>query len=146
MPCPARPLLPRARAPPLASPRPPADPRLPPGAARPPRRRHRNDRLVHLLHQRRWPQPLRRLPVYAHQILLRPGRHRRHHHDRLGLADRDRPGVVPEGNKVKSALSTDCVTGDCLLSDHDLVLLDDYGVNAVFVRKQYRLYEVVEDV
>lgn len=42
--------------------------------------------------------------------------------------------------------STDCITGDVVLRTEWLALLHDHGIGAVFVRKVYRKFEVIEDV
>lgn len=41
---------------------------------------------------------------------------------------------------------TDCITGEVVLSDHDLYLMDEYGVNSAMIRKIYRMFEVIDDV
>ncbi len=40
---------------------------------------------------------------------------------------------------------TDCITGEVVLSDHDLHLMDECGINSAMVRKVYRMFEVIGD-
>lgn len=40
---------------------------------------------------------------------------------------------------------TDCITGEVVLSDGDLHLMDEYGINSAMVRKTYRMFEVIDD-
>lgn len=41
---------------------------------------------------------------------------------------------------------TDRITGEVVLSDHDLELMDEYGMFSAMVRKKYRMFEVIDDV
>jgi hypothetical protein len=40
---------------------------------------------------------------------------------------------------------TDRITGEVVLSDHDLELMDEYGMFSAMVRKKYRMFEVIGD-
>ena len=45
----------------------------------------------------------------------------------------------------KLTFETDCITGEVVLSDHDLYLMDEYGINSAMIRKTYRMFEVIDD-